>query len=377
MIEASGERAFGGRQRNVRARFIGSGLVYRDSLTTRGTLASVSESFMEKPSLDPGAMWLDGSRHPKVGVLGPTPSWFNNHLPVAYTGKRLKTWQQTEPWNREKVGADGAKVLDLTNTGDFWEWLENNALAPPATSDLSDLTLLGERNREIGTLTQISGPPNYDFGVPVAPPISEVISPHCVGSRSWVQSKLSNCSSSGSSSSSSGSNTATAGTNPSPDESLFYQRLVASVILPDSSYPPSSQKFIVPASQLTAQSTQFSIPEIGLRKRTLIELGAVGLLRESDGDGNWLSLEVAAAKSDKDSQVCREIRSDTELLKRQELLVNPQIALLRKRLERGEACFTATREDNSAQARVLHWQKLQRKKQMLLQKKFEEKLGIE
>jgi len=357
-------------QRAVRAKFVGSGLVYQDSLTSRGALALVPETLMEKKApLDVVSMWLDGKVHPKIGILGPPPSWLESRFQAPFTGKRSRAWQQTEPWNREKNGAGGTKVLDLSHAGDFWDWLDSSAAgATHVPDDITTLSLLGGDYAAIGdvsSLSEIRVPPDFEFGLPVLPPISKAIS-LAPGSRSWVASK-----------------TAASASAPSPsqDESYFYQRLLASIILPvegssGSHASSSGANQFVPDSQLV-QSQGAMVPNLGRRKRTLIELGTAGLLRETDGDGDWLALDESVSRSDGDSEVCREIRKDVQLLKRQEQVCNFHIARLRKRVERNQATVTFTRDDAATQARIMQWQKLQRKKAIALQKRFEASLGLD
>lgn len=91
-------------------------------------------------------------------------------------------------------------------------------------------------------------------------------------------------------------------------------------------HPNPPPPVLVPASSL------IQIPAIGARKRTLFQLGAVGLLRESDFRGNWLALEDAAAAADCDSEVSRKICDMVQLLKRDERVLNDRIATLRRRI---------------------------------------------
>lgn len=88
----------------------------------------------------------------------------------------------------------------------------------------------------------------------------------------------------------------------------------------------------LPLPEEAPASSLIQIPTISARKRTLFELGAVGLLRDSDGRGNWLSLEDDAAAADCDSEVSREIHSMVAVLKREELALNDRIAVLRRRI---------------------------------------------
>ena len=330
--------------RAVRAKFLGSGLVYRDALTTRGSLALVPENFMVKPqAADPSLMWLDGKAHPKVGILCPPQSWFDSNVPEPVTGKRLKSWQPTEPWNREKAG-HGDK---LQVAHEFWEWLESSTLNQPA--DLTDLTLLG---RDYATLGDVS----YLGGAGDGPREEADNAP---GSRSWTNSYL--------------------GGRSSQPTSFLHNRLLSSIVLLEGSAAEASAviaQHFVPSSQLAVQGPKYGISEVSLGKRTLIEMGTAGLLRETDGDGGWFALETEASTSDGDSEIAREIRSDLNLLKRQELATNLQIAALRKRVESNEAFFVPSKDAPGAETRVLQWQKVQRRKIIMLQKRFEQKIGV-
>ena len=348
---------------SVRVKFSGTALVYRDSLTTRGTVALVPERFMEKVPVDVISMWLDGKTHPKVGILGPPPAWLE-HLLAPYTGKRSKAWLQTEPWNREKPGPGGTKVLDLAHAGEFWDWVDGNL---SQFGDVGDLALLGSDYAALGDsslLSEIRGPPNYELGMPISPPpTTDSISPTAPGSIAWVASK-----------------TSSSAFDASCDESFFYQRLLSSIVLPEqnsNSAAAGADQHFIPASQLRVQGVALgNRSDLGQRKRTLIEMGSAGILRETDGGGKWLALEAEVARSDGGSDICRQIRNDVQLLKRLEQATNATIAQLRKRVERNEPLVVPSRDDKGAESRVQQWQKFQKKKFQILQKKFEEKLGI-
>jgi hypothetical protein len=121
-------------------------------------------------------------------------------------------------------------------------------------------------------------------------------------------------------------------------------------------------------------SAVIPIPNMGIRKRTLIELGTLGVLRELDGD--WLALEEEASATDLDSEISRETRALIQVLKNEERIVNAHISRLRRRVENDETVF-GNREDAASLKTTEKWQKLQRKKFQILEQKFLERLGID
>jgi hypothetical protein len=122
-------------------------------------------------------------------------------------------------------------------------------------------------------------------------------------------------------------------------------------------------------------STIVPIPNLGIRKRTLLELGTLGLLRELDGD--WLALEEEASTTDLDSEISREIRALIQVLKNEERIINAHISCLKGRVENDESVF-GKKEDTARPLKTVDkWEKLQRKKFQILEQKFLERLGIE
>lgn len=344
----------------VRVKFSGTGLLQSSLLTPRGTIALVEESFMHKKIPDVISIWLDGARHPRIGTLG-LPLSHSNHPPPPYTGKRLRTWQQLEPWNRERPNPENnatkRSTLDHVGSQQFWEWLESMSVVYP--NDMRNLALLGGDYNVIGDLGPVqahSGDPEaenaMEYSQALLPPPPPTAS--SIGSREWVGSLIND----GTTSSLPGEKGA--------GESFFYQRLLASIILPDGQPHPL-------IDTTPAITSRVDLSDISLRKRTILELGSTGLLRDTDGDGNWLSVEDNASASDVDSEICRELRAAMRRLRREELSVNGMIAGLRRRLEAGEAMYgrpvnpAAEHQQNMT---INKWAKAERKRFLALEQKF-------
>jgi hypothetical protein len=345
-------------KRQVRARFWGTGMVASEHISVRGAAASVTESFMvERKAPDVVAMWLDGTRHPKVGILGLPPV---DTAAVPYTGKRLRNWQQLEPWNREKVhSSSGTRSLDHVRDRDFWEWFESSICNSHPGPHLHELVLQGSDH---ATLENAEGEATHPWqqeenqDVVIVPPSAKVSRRNDdgqAGSRRWIEEKTRDRQSGG---------------------EFFYDRILSSIILPE---PMGSQPhpLLTDAQLAVDPSTIVPIPNLGIRKRTLLELGTLGLLRELDGD--WLALEEEASTTDLDSEISREIRALIQVLKNEERIINAHISCLKGRVENDDSVF-GKKEDTARPLKTVDkWEKLQRKKFQILEQKFLERLGIE
>ena len=119
----------------VKVRFFGTHIDRGGALAVSISLATVPVEFMErKKDNSVELMWLDGLRHPKIGTLC-LPINKTHVMQPPYTGKRLRIWQQQDPWNRDHVCSR-----------DFWHWFEaNNVYYSGAqdSCDLHDLVLYG------------------------------------------------------------------------------------------------------------------------------------------------------------------------------------------------------------------------------------------
>jgi len=346
-------------KRQVRARFWGTGMVASEHISARGAAATVTESFMiERKAPDVVAMWLDGTRHPKVGILGLPPV---DAAAVPYTGKRLRNWQQLEPWNREKVhSSSGTRSLDHVRDRDFWEWFDSSICNSHPGPHLHELVLQGSDH---ATLEYAEGEDTHpgqeeNLSVVVPPHVSKISRRNIddqAGSRRWIEEKTRDS-----------QHQTSAGV-------FFYDRILSSIIMPE---PAGSQPhpLLTDAQLAVDPSAVIPIPNMGIRKRTLIELGTLGVLRELDGD--WLALEEEASATDLDSEISRETRALIQVLKNEERIVNAHISRLRRRVENDETVF-GNREDAASLKTTEKWQKLQRKKFQILEQKFLERLGID
>ena len=69
---------------------------------------------------------------------------------------------------------------------------------------------------------------------------------------------------------------------------------------------------------------------MGLERRTLFELGAAGLIFDSDGGGDWVVYEKAAVAESQDTELCGILRDKWEELQENDLEVNHCIARVRR-----------------------------------------------
>jgi len=233
---------------------------------TKSATAVVSAKFMKKKVVNVQQLWLDGKRHPKIGTLTLLPSESGSVYPIIPSTKKMREWQQEDPWNKQDVSAQ-----------EFWRWFE----ATERARDMRDLVLYGGDYAELADL---------------APTMR----------RSQMQAQLMG------------------------SHSAMYQRLLASIILPETSSIGGSPG--IPIVGVAAPSSLLQIPAIGIRKRTIFELGALGLLRDSDGKGNWSSIEDEVALADCDSKTCEEIRDLVKELKKEETILNARVFALRKKI---------------------------------------------